>query len=198
MAELASTPPQDRAGDGAGRAYLLVDGENIDATLSGILDRRPHPEDRPRWDRLLGAVRERFAPEVTGLFFINASSGTLPMTFVQALSAMGFRPVPLSGPPGMKVVDVGIQRTLEALAGRDGGVVLASHDGDFLPQVEALLGTRRVGVVGFREFFNAGYAALEPRGLELVDLEHDASCFTYALPRLRIIPIEEFDPAAFL
>jgi uncharacterized protein len=180
------------------RTYLLVDGENIDATLSGILDRRPHPEDRPRWDRLLGSVRERFDAEVTPLFFMNASSGSLPMAFVQALTAMDFRPVPLSGPPGMKVVDVGIQRTLGALADRDGDVVLASHDGDFLGEVQALLGTRRVAVLGFREFLNAGYAALEPAGLELLDLEHDAKCFTYALPRLRIIPIEEFDPADFL
>ena len=34
--------------------YLLVDGENIDATLgTSILGRRPRPEERPRWDRLL-------------------------------------------------------------------------------------------------------------------------------------------------
>ncbi|MCW2738704.1 MAG: nuclease, partial [Nocardioides sp.] len=30
--------------------YLLVDGENIDATLgTSILGRRPRPEERPRW-----------------------------------------------------------------------------------------------------------------------------------------------------
>ncbi|MEZ5191645.1 MAG: hypothetical protein R2734_03400 [Nocardioides sp.] len=35
------------------RTYLLVDGENIDATLgTSILGRRPQPEE-PRWDRLL-------------------------------------------------------------------------------------------------------------------------------------------------
>lgn len=32
--------------------YLLVDGENIDATLgTSILQRRPTPAERPRWER---------------------------------------------------------------------------------------------------------------------------------------------------
>jgi uncharacterized protein len=42
MAEAASTG-----------TYLLVDGENIDATLGGsVLGRRPNPEERPRWERV--------------------------------------------------------------------------------------------------------------------------------------------------
>src|SRR3954447_4128138 len=33
--------------------FLLVDGENIDATLGASLaGRRPAPEERPRWDRV--------------------------------------------------------------------------------------------------------------------------------------------------
>ena len=101
------------------------------------------------------------------------------MPFVQALLALGFRPVPLSGPPGMKVVDVGIQRMLEAIAERDADVVLGSHDGDFLPQVQALLGAgRRVALLGFREFVNGGYAELADDGLQVFDLETDAKAFT--------------------
>ena len=34
--------------------------------------------------------------------------------------------------------------------------------------------------------------------VELLDLEYDVHAFTEPLNRLRIIPIEEFDPAAFL
>ena len=52
-----------------------------------------------------------------GLFFLNAS-GQVPLSFVQALTTLEFRPVLLSGPPEVKVVDVAIQRTLEALAER--------------------------------------------------------------------------------
>ena len=126
--------------------YLLIDGENLDATLGmSVLGRRPNPEERPRWERVVEFTQRKWGQPVKALFFINARSGNLPMAFIQALVAMGLRPVPLSGPPGMKVVDVGIQRMLEAIAGRDGDVMLGSHDGDFYPQIAALLeGDRRV------------------------------------------------------
>lgn len=181
--------------------FLLVDGENIDATLGGsLLGRRPAPEERPRWDRVLEHAREVFGQPARGLFFLNGS-GELPMRFVQAISAIGFRPVMLSGPADVKVVDVAIQRTLEALAERDhGDVLLASHDGDFEPQIAALLHAtgRRVGVIGFRELISGNLADLKAEGLELFDLEDDAGAFTVALPRVRVIPIEAFDPWTLL
>ncbi len=112
---------------------------------------------------------------------------------------MGLRPVPLSGPHDVKVVDVGIQRTLTAIAGGDGHVLLGSHDGDFLPHVEALLGgDRRVGLLAFRELANAGYAELVAAGLESFDLEDDVRCFNQLLPRMRVIDIDRFDPLDFL
>ena len=180
--------------------YLVLDGENLDATLgNSILGHRPAPDQRPRWERVLSYVTGVWDQPVKALFFLNASAGTLPMPFVQALMAMGLRPVPLSGPPGMKVVDVGIQRMLEAIAAREGDVVLGSHDGDFLPQVTQLLGAgRRVGLLGFGEFMNSGYGALHADGLQVFDLEHDARAFTKPLPRVRILDIEAFDPVAFL
>ena len=180
--------------------YLVIDGENLDATLGqSVLGRRPAADERPRWERVLSHTASVWGQPVKGLFFLNASSGHLPMPFVQALLALGFRPVPLSGPPGMKVVDVGIQRMLEAIAERDADVVLGSHDGDFLPQVQALLGSgRRVALLGFREFVNGGYAELADDGLQVFDLETDAKAFTRPLPRVRILDIEAFDPLAFL
>jgi putative heme uptake system protein len=96
-----------------------------------------------------------------------------------------------------KVVDIAIQRTLQALADRPDDVMLVSHDGDFLDDLGALVGDgRRVGVVGFSEFRNAGFAALA--GIERFDLEYDARAFDAPLPRIRVIPIEEFDPRSFL
>ena len=180
-------------------AYLLVDGENIDATLgTSILGRRPESHERPRWDRLLQFTRERWGGSPRGLFFLNASSG-MPMSFVQALKAIGYLPVPLSGPSDEKIVDIAIQRTLQAMAERDGDVLLVSHDGDFLEDIEPLLGgERRVGVAAFAEFRNSGFTHLMDQGLEFFDLEHDVRAFTAPLPRIRVIPIEEFDPAAFL
>lgn len=187
------TPEADRT------TYLLVDGENIDATLgTSILGRRPHPDERPRWDRLLTFGKEQWGQQTRGLFFLNASSG-LPMSFVQALKAMGYLPVPLSGPPEEKIVDIAIQRTLQALQPRPDDVMLVSHDGDFLEDMTALLdGERRVAVMAFAEFRNGGFTALQAQGLISFDLEHDVQAFNAPLPRIRIIPIEEFDPTQFL
>jgi uncharacterized protein len=178
--------------------YVLVDGENIDATLgTSILGRRPRPEERPRWERLLEFARERWSQSETGLFFLAANT-ELPMAFVQALLAIGYRPIPLSGSAGEKVVDIAIQRTLAEIRHREADVLLVSNDGDFVDQIRDLLDGRRVGIVGFNEFRNQGFVQMGEHGLETFDLEYDLHAFNERLPRVRIIPIEEFDPAQFL
>lgn len=183
---------------GEAQTYVLVDGENIDATLgTSVLERRPEPAERPRWDRVKSYFADNWGQPVTGLFFL-AVNNELPLPFIKALLAMGYRPVPLSGAEGEKVVDIAIIRTLEALAGRSGDVVLVSNDGDFLPALNAVCDGRRVAVAGFREFRHRGYTALEDQGVELLDLEYDVEAFNVRLPRLRVIPIEEFDPLDFL
>lgn len=181
--------------------YLLIDGENIDATLGlSVLNRRPNPEERPRWDRILTFADSRFGRDVRALFFLNATSGQMPISFVQALIAMEYRPVPLAGKSTQKVVDIGIQRTLEAIADQGPAhVLLASHDGDFIPQIEQLLrGGSRVGVLCFREFLNAELAALTEEGLEIYDLETEVRAFQVCLPRVKIIHLDDFNPADFL
>jgi uncharacterized protein len=184
---------------GTGTTYLLVDGENIDATLGlSVLGRRPGPEERPRWDRVREFAATVWQQPVVPLFFLNASNGQLPMPFISALLALDYRPIPLAGGPGEKAVDIGIQRTLEALVERPGDVLLASHDGDFLPQMTSLLTEgRRVGLLGFREFVNSRFAELTSSGLTMFDLEDDVQCFKSVLPRVRIIPLESFDPARY-
>jgi len=180
--------------------YVLVDGENIDATLgSAIFSGRPTPEQRPRWERVLDFAQRRWSQPTKGLFFLNASSGTMPMAFVQALLALGYQPIPLAGDAREKVVDIGIQRTLAALLDRPGDVLLVSHDGDFAADIEKLLtGDRRVGLLAFAEFTSGALTQLTDRGLELFDLERDVGAFNVHLPRLRILPIAEFDPLDYL
>ncbi|MEO9323178.1 NYN domain-containing protein [Nocardioides sp. C4-1] len=183
------------------RTFVLVDGENLDATLgSSVLGRRPNPEERPRWERVTAYLEQQWGQPVTGLFFLNASNGTLPTGFVQALLAMDYRPVPLSGRADEKVVDLGIIRTLDALRERpEADVVLGSHDADFAESVTALLGDehpdRKVGVLGFKEFTSTQLAI---DGVQHFDLEYDVRAFNAELPRVRIIPLEEFDPTYFL
>lgn len=181
--------------------YLLVDGENIDATLGmSLLERKPRPEERPRWDRVINGARKLWEQNTKGLFFLNGSNGHLPFSFVAALRGFDYQVVPLSGPARVKVVDVGIQRTLEAiLAQGHGDVVLATHDIDFVDQLQALLADdRRVAVLCFRELLSAGLHDLEDEGMQIVDLEDDFGAFNAPLPRLRIIDLDSFDPARYL
>jgi uncharacterized protein len=179
------------------RTFVLVDGENIDATLGAtVLGRKPEPSERPRWERVVDFARRLWGQEVTGLFFLNASNGHLPGPFISALQGIGYRPVPLAGSAAEKVVDLGIQRTMTALVPRDADVLLCSHDGDFVEQVEQLLESEhRVGIIGFPELVSGAYGGLD---VQLHDLETEVGAFTSPLPRVRIIPIEEFDPAVFL
>ncbi|MCG2803207.1 MAG: NYN domain-containing protein [Cellulomonas sp.] len=177
--------------------YLLVDGENLDATLgSSILGGRPTPDQRPRWERVLAFSEQVWSQPVRPLFFLNASSGFMPMSFVQALVAIGFTPVPLAGEAHEKVVDIGIKRMLDAIADRGGDVLLGSHDGDFAPELEHLVDDgRKVGLLAFREFTSSALTALD---LSVFDLELDVGAFNVQLPRLRIIPLAEFDPLRYL
>jgi len=178
--------------------YVLIDGENIDATLgASIFGRRPNPNERPRWERILTFAESTWGQPAKGLFFL-AVKDEMPMSFIQALMTLGYQPIPLSGGPSEKVVDLAIQRTLTELERRDADVMLASNDGDFLPQMEKLLDGRRIGLLAFHEFKNSGFMALVDRGLEIFDLEYDVQAFNERLPRVRIIPIEEFDPNDFL
>ncbi len=188
--------------DPARVVYILVDGENLDSTLGNtILRHRPESGERPRWERLTEYVRTRWGGDVRPLFFLNAANLTLPSAFVQALVGLRYRPVLLTGPADVKVVDAAILRTLAAIAAQaeHADVILASHDQDFLPGVTPLLdGTRRVGLLGFPEHFNSRYLELQQQGLEFLDLEYDVQAFNRKLPRLRVIPIEQFDPTQFL
>ncbi|MBF4160089.1 NYN domain-containing protein [Nocardioides acrostichi] len=179
------------------RTFVLLDGENLDATLgSSVLGRRPHPEERPRWERVSAFIEQQWEQPVTGLFFLNASHGAMPTSFVQALLALDYRPIPLSGSAEEKVVDIGIQRTLDALRDRpDADVVLGSHDADFAEHIAALLDGRRVAQLGFREFTST---QLVMDGVEQFDLEYDVRAFNAELPRVRIIPLADFDPDYFL
>jgi uncharacterized protein len=178
------------------RTYLLVDGENIDGALGGILGHKPDPGQRPRWQQLVEFASQRWQRPVRALFFINATRG-MPAPFIQALLAMDYRPIPLAGRADEKVVDIGIQRTLDALRDRPGNVLLASHDGDFVPHMTALAGAgRRIGVVAFSELVSQSLR--EVPGLEVFDLESDADVFEFDLPRVRIIPLDEFDPTRYL
>ncbi|WP_336249750.1 NYN domain-containing protein [Stomatohabitans albus] len=186
------------------KVYVLIDGENIDATLGKILERRPNPEDRPRWHYVLAHARELYPDaEVSGLFFLHSPSDELlPIAFVKALTALGFTVVPLKGTGNIneQVVDIGILRTLTGIFDQgEGHVILVSHDGGYADIVKDLLGNNHdVSIVGFNEFVSSAYVHLQPLGLQIFDLENDVGAFDVELPRVRVIDLEEFDPSSYL
>ena len=97
---------------------MLVDGENIDATLGdSVLSAPPRARGAPALGAGPEYAESLWGQPVTGLFFLNASAGHMPIGFVQALLALDYRPIPLAGRADQKVVDIGIQRTLDALIG---------------------------------------------------------------------------------
>ena len=181
--------------------YLLVDGENIDAVLGNtLLGGKPAPSQRPQWDHVRAFLETTFGGPFRLLFFIH-HRGPAQMPFIQAITAIGYKPVLLTGPDDVKVVDEAIIRMLAVLATDTpvtSSVVLASHDGmDFAEPLRPLTGTsRRVAVLGFEECMSDRFRVLP--GIEVYDLEHHARAFKVELPRLRATPIDEFDPRRYL
>ena len=182
--------------------YLLVDGENIDTVLGNTLlgGTKPAPSQRPQWDHVRTFLEATFGTPFRLLFFLNYR-GPAQLPFIQAITAIGYRPVLLTGPDDVKVVDEAIIRMLGVLAtdtDEASTVVLASHDGlDFAEPLRPLTGTaRRVALLGFEECMSDRFRGLP--GVEIFDLEHDAHAFKVELPRLRPTPIEEFDPRRYL
>src|SRR5690606_1747939 len=136
---------------------------------------KPKPEQRPRWERVRSFAERTFGRPARALFFLNAWRG-LPGTFIQALRVAGFVPIPLTGNPDQKVVDIAMIRTLEALKARRGDVVIVSHDADFRQALGDLAGGgRRLGVMAFREYLGGEYGDVP--GLEVFDLEDEANAF---------------------
>lgn len=182
-------------------SVLAVDGENIEGHLREVLGYRFRPELRPRWKRVREFVESTYGGQCKAFFFLNGTH-SLPYPFAQALRAAGFEVVALKAPGDTQIVDEGIKRLLRALRTRAAAVVVASHDGGFDHDLGLLAdGTRRVALLALREFVSGRYQPLVRAGqLDLFDLEDEVHAFDGGpLPRLlRAIPLEQFEPEAFL
>ena len=86
-------------GESRGGARPTCSSTGRTSTPPWALD--PRPASQPRRAAALGPAAAsspsgRSDQPVTGLFFLNATHRACPMPFVQALLAIGYRPVPLS------------------------------------------------------------------------------------------------------
>ncbi len=189
----------------AAASYVLIDAENIDWAVSNVVGRKPEPQDRVQFDRLVAFCEGRFPNPVRCIVVLNARGEQLPdmmIGFVRALKTAGCEVALLHGRPEQKVVDMGILKLLEAIRQQRPGaaVVLASHDGsDFAAALRPLLEEKRkVTLLGLREYVSQRFREFVPAGLEILDLEMDAKVFQRPLPRLLPIRVDEFDPSPFL
>ncbi|MBM7119413.1 NYN domain-containing protein [Archangium primigenium] len=185
--------------------YVLIDAENIDWAVSNVVGRKPEPQDRVQFDRLVAFCESRFPTPARCIVVLNARGEQLPdvmIGFVRALKTAGCEVVLLHGRPEQKVVDIGILKLLEAIRTTKPGahVVLASHDGsDFAAALRPLLDEKRkVTLLGLREYVSQRFREFVPAGLEILDLEMDAKVFQRPLPRLLPIRVDDFDAAGFL
>ncbi len=189
----------------AAASYVLIDAENVDWAVSNIVGRKPEPQDRVQFDRLVSFCDTYFPKPVRCVVVLNARGEQLPdamIGFVRALKSAGCEVALLHGRPDQKVVDLGILKLLENIRTQrpQAAVGLASHDGaDFAEALKPLLEEKRqVAVLGLREYVSQKFRELTPLGLKVVDLELNARVFQRPLPRLLPVNVDEFDPTLFI
>jgi uncharacterized protein len=134
-------------------AQCFIDGPNIDAVLGlCILRRQPRPEERPRWERVHGAVTKWYGVDQP-VFVLNGnrfdSSGIF--AFRRTLRSLGYQVECPRSAQGDPVDDLILDRLHDALS-RDivPDVVLLAHDHGYAPLLECQ-GARKLGRFRARE-----------------------------------------------
>lgn len=197
--------PGMNSGRSPAASYVLIDAENIDWAVSNVVGRKPEPQDRVQFDRLVAFCEANFPTPVRCVVVLNARGEQLPdvmIGFVRALKSAGCEVALLYGRSDQKVVDVGILKLLEGIRTQrpKASVVLASHDGaDFAEALKPMLAEGRpVALLGLREYVSQRFRELVPSGLKILDLEMNAKVFQRPLPRMLPVNVDEFDPGMFL
>lgn len=186
MTHPISASPEDRP---ELRATVFVDGPNIDMTLGQVLQRRPRPDERPRWDKIRDDLRRLLQAEDCRFYFNGDHFSRQQMPLYRFLRTAGWNPrTPRSedeevGDP----VDSAIQAEISQLIANPeflstGHIVLVSHDGDFAPVLrDARSAGVPVTIVGFGEWMSP--ALLDVEGAEILDLERHLRAFDQRLDR---------------
>ena len=194
----AADPVVGRAGER--RTFVLVDGENIDATLgNSLLRRRPQPEERPRWERVtefadaaLGPARHRAVlPQ-------RHAAGSCRRRSSRRCWRMDYR----ADPAGRRRRREGRRHRHPAHPGR---AARPRRRGRAAVQPRRRLRRRTssgsqatAARSADRRCASSPAAQFTALGVPVFDLEDDVGAFNATLPRVRIIPLDEFDPEAFL
>ncbi len=175
---------------------VFIDGPNIDGVLGwSVLERRPCPEDRPRWERVLRFLRREglLAPASKPCFVVNRDRfcRSSQLAFGRVLQDFGYEVCAAHSSDGVESdpVDGFILQQLErqfaaSCSGLNDPIVLFSHDHGFADVLARIRATgRRVAIFGFTEWFAQPLYDLQEIGCEIFDLEFDVPAFDIRLPR---------------
>jgi uncharacterized protein len=170
---------------------VFIDGPNIDAVLGNcVLQRKPKPHERPRWDRVYKNCTEWFGAKKP-CFVLNGNKfdGAPVFGFRRLLRDIGYDVAcprsQESDPVDNYIVDALDGRVApDVSTGQLGGVVLFSHDHGYAPALQSILRNGgAVSVVGFVEELAPQLLGLREAGAEILDLEYDFEAFGVKLHR---------------
>ncbi len=179
------------------RTHLFVDGPNLDATLGkGVLDRKPSPQERPRWDRAAQVARSRYGMQ-RAEFVLNGdrfSEGLGSAAFYRFLKSNKLNPMTPKREDWCTEadedpVDEFIKRRLSDCArliasDQLDGVLIVTHDQGYSTHLGELLEMGgSVGIVCFVEWLAPALVELRNRGALILDLERDFGAFDHRLDR---------------
>lgn len=170
---------------------LLWDAPNVDMTLGTIVQGRPRPEERPRFDAVATWLLDLAGPDrdAEGAVFTNVVAEHVAniRPWVEAVRNNGFA---VFAKPKLSADSDIDDDMLAHLArreaeGRLSTAVVVSGDGRAFREPLVALAARGVDVVvaGFREY--ASFALQEPT-LRFVDLEDIRGVFLRPLPRVTL------------
>lgn len=184
--------------------YLLVDGRSIDQELGEIIGEKPQADSRPRWELVYRFAMQQSRAEQRQVKAVFVHIGPGHAGFKRALQHLGYRTMAVM-PDGFNtarsVVEEAVCRVLEAraLRGEDDGpapdVMVIAHGVSVFERLNGLPDDgQRLMALGFPERMPVD---IYPR-IERFDIEHDATAFLSALPRVQGVDVDEFDPDAEL
>jgi len=174
---------------------LIIDGPNIDAVLGlSVLQRKPLPSERPRWDRVLDVARLWYSV-FDAEFILNGDKfDDQRSPFYRFLKQTGYNVVTPKAAEWcdsdrQDPVDEYAKHRIESLiepirTDKSRGVLLVSHDGGYAAVLDGILALDGfVGIVAFREWLAPELVALKHRGAMLLDLQRDFGAFDVRFER---------------
>ncbi|MBK7876745.1 MAG: NYN domain-containing protein [Planctomycetes bacterium] len=173
------------------KAFLLVDGPNLDGAIAALLGRKPTRDDRPDFSVFAQHIELALGARVGCKAYVTLRGSDRASHAFQATlrgSGFGWKVIASERRMALGDADPSDQAALDALrVAQDLGYreyVVVTHDHGFCPALTALVqGGARVTVCSFLELLHRDYDALAQAGASIVDLREIEPRFRPLDPR---------------